>query len=532
MKKGKIGLMLGLAVLLIALSGCAPSGEDVLSEQESQLSGSTISESEPPSLTAEESALLSELASVYELKDGGKTLEEGEELDSPELLGFGVLRMYRLDEQFRDSEGGWHIPKRVLGEACGLFFQGDQPGLDSDASVHFSTYLDEQTLPFTLQEESAVSPEPGIWEVTYQRQSDRGILTPVTYRFVCCELEEVPPLFEETFQPGDTLFQLVSVTQRTDLLPEQESQVIEISTAEELLAAAKRINESGYLQQNDTYLLTADIDLTGVEWTPIGFNERVLTFQDEDDPERDPSRQGFNGVFDGQGHTITGLTITEEQGAAFIEIRSKNFPKETMSGMGLFALIGQNGTVRDLRLENAQVLGGSASGSRYVGLLAGTCYGTVERVSVQGTVSGNSYTGGMIGQLMSLGSEAVVRDCTAEVEVECNRYVGGLIGISSGGITADCQVSGSVHAVPDGEVIPSDIGGLVGRCSSGNFVRCHAQAEVFTHVEAWYVGGFCGMASGGCILDCTVDGSLTAAWEPVNDYYNLVPEEPEVEILG
>lgn len=171
--------------------------------------------------------------------------------------------------------------------------------------------------------------------MTYQRQSDRGILTPVTYRFVCCELEEVPPLFEETFQPGDTLFQLVSVTQRTDLLPEQESQVIEISTAEELLAAAKRINESGYLQQNDTYLLTADIDLTGVEWTPIGFNERVLTFQDEDDPERDPSRQGFNGVFDGQGHTITGLTITEEQGAAFIEVRSKNFPKETHEWFGI-----------------------------------------------------------------------------------------------------------------------------------------------------------------------------------------------------
>lgn len=74
-----------------------------------------------------------------------------------------------------------------------------------------------------------------------------------------------------------------------EVLPEQESQVIEISTAEELLAAAERINESGYLQQNDTYLLTADIDLTGVEWTPIGFNKRVLTFQDEDDPERDPS---------------------------------------------------------------------------------------------------------------------------------------------------------------------------------------------------------------------------------------------------
>ena len=77
--------------------------------------------------------------------------------------------------------------------------------------------------------------------MTYQRQSDRGILTPVTYRFVCCELEEVPPLFEETFQPGDTLFQLVSVTQRTDLLPEQESQVIEISTSRMTLICLQRI---------------------------------------------------------------------------------------------------------------------------------------------------------------------------------------------------------------------------------------------------------------------------------------------------
>ena len=106
--------LLGLAVLLIALSGCAPSGEDVLSEQESQLSGSTISESETPSLTAEESALLSELASIYELKDGGKTLKEGEELDSPELLGFGVLRMYRLDEQFRaDMDQAVSIERRL-----------------------------------------------------------------------------------------------------------------------------------------------------------------------------------------------------------------------------------------------------------------------------------------------------------------------------------------------------------------------------------------------------------------------------------
>ena len=38
--------------------------------------------------------------------------------------------------------------------------------------------------------------------------------------------------------------------------------------------------------------LTADIDLTGKEWTPIGMS------------------RGYNGIFDGQGHTITGLTIS------------------------------------------------------------------------------------------------------------------------------------------------------------------------------------------------------------------------------
>ena len=51
-------------------------------------------------------------------------------------------------------------------------------------------------------------------------------------------------------------------------------QTIEIATAEELLAAAQRINQGREEELRDTYLLTADIDLAGAEWTPMGMNHQ------------------------------------------------------------------------------------------------------------------------------------------------------------------------------------------------------------------------------------------------------------------
>ena len=71
-----------------------------------------------------------------------------------------------------------------------------------------------------------------------------------------------------------------------------------ISTAKELIDFAHAINKLHNEQQRDLAVtLTSDIDLTGVEWTPIG---------NEDIP--------FYGTFDGGGHTISGLHIDKTEG--------------------------------------------------------------------------------------------------------------------------------------------------------------------------------------------------------------------------
>lgn len=72
---------------------------------------------------------------------------------------------------------------------------------------------------------------------------------------------------------------------------------VEVGTAEELLAVSQYV---GLEYSQYTIKLTADIDLSEVEWKPIGITHK----------------KAFMGTFDGNGHKITGLTITgwDEEG--------------------------------------------------------------------------------------------------------------------------------------------------------------------------------------------------------------------------
>lgn len=102
--------------------------------------------------------------------------------------------------------------------------------------------------------------------------------------------------------------------------------------------------------------LTADIDLTGKEWTRIGYGAT--------------SEYGYQGTFDGQGHCITGLAITTD---------------DPYNGrVALFDGIGGNGEVKNLQLVNVDfnVIQNGASG----GIAYGN-YGTITACSVTGTIA-------------------------------------------------------------------------------------------------------------------------------------------------
>lgn len=108
------------------------------------------------------------------------------------------------------------------------------------------------------------------------------------------------------------------------------SDVIEISTAEELSA----INEN----LSGNYILTADIDLAGIEWTPIG--TYVPSGESEEEQEIPSPDYAFTGSFDGKGHKISNLVINQPEGWA----------------LGLFGTI-SNAVVGNFTLENASADG-------------------------------------------------------------------------------------------------------------------------------------------------------------------------------
>ena len=100
----------------------------------------------------------------------------------------------------------------------------------------------------------------------------------------------------------------------------------------------------------------------GIDWTPIGKDDN----------------KAYTGTFDGNGKTITGLTVTGSYKYA-----------------GLFGDIDENGTVKNVVLEDVQITSDNSSGS--VGGVAGDSWGTIENCSVSGSVSGTTFAGGVVG---------------------------------------------------------------------------------------------------------------------------------------
>ena len=114
-------------------------------------------------------------------------------------------------------------------------------------------------------------------------------------------------------------------------------------------------------------------------------------------------RYGFQGVVDGQGHTIRGLRISKPGGG----------------GIGLFGVLGQRGTVRNLNVDDAAVVGRGGTG-----VLVGSNFGIVYRCSAQGDVAGELALGVLVG-----GSGGLVAYSESSGTVSGNQAIGGLSAI-------------------------------------------------------------------------------------------------------
>ena len=159
-------------------------------------------------------------------------------------------------------------------------------------------------------------------------------------------------------------------------------------------------NEAAQSDPSLNCTLVADIDLTGTEWTPVGSGFS--------------SNTSYQGTFDGQGHRITGLTITTNS---------------TDGSITLFDGIGSDGTVKNLQLVNVSYTvqqNGAAGG------IANANYGTITACSVNGDITANS---GDVGGIASINRGSII-GCWFDGNLTTNYANGGIAAYNYSTITA------------------------------------------------------------------------------------------------
>lgn len=169
-----------------------------------------------------------------------------------------------------------------------------------------------------------------------------------------------------------------------------------------------------------TFKLTADIDLGENAWTPIGKNNSIY----------------FQGIFDGQGHTVKGLKINSYCGH---------------NSHALFGGVAGSTEIRNLVIDGAYIVNPETNeGDFYAAGLIGSFYGslTVENVTVQNsTFIGNNKAAGLIahdGANSSLKKidNCHIYNCTIKTNNEADGgNVGGFMGIFQGDANVDNKIS-------------------------------------------------------------------------------------------
>lgn len=227
--------------------------------------------------------------------------------------------------------------------------------------------------------------------------------------------------------------------------------VLEIGTYDQLVNFRNKVN-AGASYSGMTVKLTADIDISERAWTPIGAAYRDTT---------SPNFHVFQGTFDGNGHTISGLTNTGFKIASAF----KGSNKTTPAGYGeyVFGLFGSvyNATIENIVMANVNIDLACDEKEKVVGDSVGAIVGfaagdkktgvTIENCEVlSGSIVGYDAVAGIVGR--SYSGKITIENCKNAATVTAIRRAGGILGytntsyIKDGGSAAitNCTNSGNV----------------------------------------------------------------------------------------
>ena len=206
----------------------------------------------------------------------------------------------------------------------------------------------------------------------------------------------------------------------------------QIGTAQDLVDFATLVNEG---KPEAQAVLTADIDLAGVEWTSISL---------------------FRGTFDGQGHSITNFsyTTTGDNQGFFGQIMGATLQNFSIAGT-LNAMNGATGTI-------GYADGGSVIKNVHCG--------------VDVNVENSGHCGGLVGSLRDAWVDGCTYSGTFTIIHEKGDSDGGIAGYSNVGKITNCLFSGKIIVMHAG----NNCGGILGYVNNGDFKGLHGNLSIGT----------------------------------------------------
>lgn len=275
-----------------------------------------------------------------------------------------------------------------------------------------------------------------------------------------------------------------------------------ISNLSELEKLASDVNK-GNRFDGVHFKLAEDIDMsekynsqTGISWTPIGNYDN-----------------SFNGIFNGNGYTISGLYINSEE-----------------KFQGLFGYIGLPGMVKNIFVDGAVTASASVAGiaggsggiisgcynmaditgcgdSTFIGGIVGNNTGAVEFCYNNGTINADNKTGGIVGYSNGKYILGCCNMGTVEGEAGFTNSIGGIVGMNVYNKVSECYNCGDVKN-------SGGIGGIAGNNQMGTIEDCYNTADI-TGVKTTtvqYAAGIAASNRDGIIQNCYNTGTITYAY--------------------
>lgn len=180
---------------------------------------------------------------------------------------------------------------------------------------------------------------------------------------------------------------------------ENSTEVIYIESEEDFVNMTVECKTQSY-SVNKCFVLQSDLDLSAYENINVPY---------------------MDGVFEGKGHTITGVKMSEN-----------------ISDCGLFRFIGVNGAVLNLCV-NAEIM--SDDEQQHIGIIAGSNQGIISGCRTNGRVNAQNQVGGICGYNQENG---YINDCKNEADIDGKYQTGGIVGFNEGKVST-CVNKGIVN---------------------------------------------------------------------------------------